>query len=157
MRELSYALDHAVWGFRPEGFHLTNVLLYACIVAAFYLVSRKTVGEEAAFLSALLFAVHPIHAEAVAWVSGRKDLLAAFFVILAWGSLSGEGKGRYVLGLFFYVAACLSKTAALPFPLAFWFLDRRRSWKALSPFLLVMAALGILQWRLAAGAGVAGR
>lgn len=156
LRELSYALDHAVWDFRPQGFHLTNVLLYALTCVGFYLGARRFLGEGPGFLAALLFTAHPLHAEPVAWISGRKEVLCGLFLVLAWGSLMGEGRRRYLLGLLFYAAACLSKTAALPFPLVWWLQDRKRSWKALAPFLLVMGVLSAVQWRLAAGAGVSG-
>ena len=99
---VSYALDRAVWGYRPFGFHLTNVLLHALVVALLYTflrraladVSHLTVGRTAmirdpaaerwgAFAGAALFGVHPLMSEAVAYVSGRSELLCGVFFLAA--------------------------------------------------------------------------
>ena len=104
---LSYALDAAIWGLRPLGFHLTNVLLHAVNVVLVFLFAlalarddrarRRTAGgaestgqesadETAARLVAivcgLLFAVHPMLSQAVGYISARSDLLCATFVLL---------------------------------------------------------------------------
>ncbi|MFI5361723.1 MAG: tetratricopeptide repeat protein [Elusimicrobiota bacterium] len=90
---LSYALDYRLWGMNPFGFHLTNVVLHAVNAALFCLLARVLLGaslpdaEEAdvslaAVLAALLFALHPLRAESVAWVSERRDVLSGFFYLL---------------------------------------------------------------------------
>ncbi len=80
----TYALDYFLWGLRPFGFHLTNLLLHlACCLAVFALARRETGSPAAALAGSLLFAVHPVHVESVAWISGRTDLLATLFVLLA--------------------------------------------------------------------------
>ncbi|HSC29072.1 MAG TPA: hypothetical protein VLD67_17480, partial [Vicinamibacterales bacterium] len=92
---LSYALDRAVWGFRPAGFHLTNTLLHATMAGLVFLVitgaitdARERRGEPAradgldvlaASAAAVLFAVHPLMSSAVAYVSGRSELLCGVF------------------------------------------------------------------------------
>ena len=81
---LSYVLDYWVWGLQPFGYHLTNVLLHAaCSVSVGLILMRLDFAAGPALLTALLFAVHPIHSENVAWISGRTDLLAFFFCSLA--------------------------------------------------------------------------
>src|SRR5262249_43374502 len=74
----SFALDRAVFGGAPWGFHLTNLLLH---VAAAWLVLRLAeavgLGAGAAFAAAALFLAHPVQTEAVTYVSGRTDVLAA--------------------------------------------------------------------------------
>ena len=93
---LSFALDHALWGFRPVGYHLTSVLLHALNVALLFVLARRLAvdwrggdaetGREpdvVAFVAAALFAVHPMMSEAVGYVSGRADALATSFVLLA--------------------------------------------------------------------------
>jgi len=170
LRDLSYALDHSLWGFNPLGFHVTNLLLGALAASGLYLVARRRFGEGTALAGALLFAVHPIHAEAVAWISGRKDLLCAFFLLVSWGFLDscpetrGRRRVRLVGGLMAYLAACLSKTAALPFPLAWWALDRilppeGRRWSLPErlPFLLAMGGFAWGQASVSLAAGAAGR
>ena len=77
---LSYLVDYSVWGLRPFGYHLTNVLLHcACTVLVGLVLLRLGWPAVASILAALLFAIHPLHTENVAWVAGRTDLLAFFF------------------------------------------------------------------------------
>lgn len=122
---LSLLLDSLMWGTQAAGFHLTNILLHVVNVLLVYvLASKVTTGprrEIVAFWAALLFAVHPIHAEAVDWIAGRTDLLATFFSLisfiaylrfredLSWRYLLVSA-GCYLLGLF-------SKEVALAVPL----------------------------------------
>ena len=81
---LSYVFDHWLWGLKPFGYHLTNLLLHAiCSVSVGLILIRLDFDPEPALLTALLFAVHPIHSENVAWISGRTDLLAFFFCSLS--------------------------------------------------------------------------
>ena len=81
---LSYVLDYWIWGLQPFGYHLTNVLLHAsCSVWVGLILMRLEFDSGPAILAALLFAVHPIHTESVAWISGRTDLLAFFFCSFA--------------------------------------------------------------------------
>lgn len=101
---LTLGANHAVGGLAPFGYHLVNVLLHGAVVVLLYRVLRRlaagasagaagdahgaTAGIasflEAPFAAALLFAVHPIHTEAVAAVVGRAELLSAAFVLSAW-------------------------------------------------------------------------
>ncbi|MBI5071154.1 MAG: tetratricopeptide repeat protein [Deltaproteobacteria bacterium] len=78
----TYALNHAIGGLAPAGFHLGNVLLHALVAALVVLLaSRLGLPLAGAGMAGLLFAVLPVHAEAVANVAGRKDLLAAAFLL----------------------------------------------------------------------------
>jgi tetratricopeptide (TPR) repeat protein len=117
---LSYILDRHLHGLDPRGFHLTNLLLHlgACL-AGFVLLSRLLGALLPAAMGTLLFAVHPSRAEAVAWISGRCDLLMGLFAILAllsfWRALELEGRRRAIallLGWTAATAAVLSKEAA---------------------------------------------
>jgi protein O-mannosyl-transferase len=81
----TFALNWAVGGPHPFGFHLINVCLHAAVVLLLYLVLRTLLdavqkGKTIALVAALLYAAHPIHTEAVAWVTGRSELLAAGFL-----------------------------------------------------------------------------
>lgn len=79
----SFALNYAFAGLNPLGYHLTNVLLHGIACGLAYLVIRRLVGDaRVAFVAAVLFAVHPVHAEAVANVVGRAEILAAIFLLL---------------------------------------------------------------------------
>ena len=80
---VSYMVDYSFWKLNPVGYHLQSVLLNAAnAVLAFWVVRRLLGGFLPALIAALLFAVHPSHVEAVAWVSIRKDVLSTTFLLL---------------------------------------------------------------------------
>ena len=80
---LSHMLDCQLYGLKPAGHHLTNVLLHAANTLLLFLVlSRMTGAVWRSACVAALFAWHPLHVESVAWVAERKDLLGAFFWML---------------------------------------------------------------------------
>jgi len=84
LTSLTFALDHAAWGLRPLGFHAVNVLLHAAAsVLVLLLALRLGLPLAGAALSGLLFAVHPVHVEAVANVAGRKDVLVTVLFVAA--------------------------------------------------------------------------
>jgi len=117
LMSLSLALDYRFWGPNPLGFHLTNLLLHAlACVGVFSLALRLLPTVRAAFWAGLLFAVHPVHSEAVAALLGRSDLLAAGACL--WGFLCYDRARRsshgmavlfYLLSLLLFAVACLSK------------------------------------------------
>ncbi|MGV8039938.1 MAG: tetratricopeptide repeat protein [Thermoanaerobaculaceae bacterium] len=81
---LSFAADRSIWGLSPRGFHLTNVLLHAvCAVLAVVLLRAITANAWVAVSAGLLFALHPMHVESVAFVAGRTDMIAALLACLA--------------------------------------------------------------------------
>jgi tetratricopeptide (TPR) repeat protein len=83
---LSHMLDCQLYGLHPGGHHLTNVLLHTGTAIALFLVLRRMTGAEwrSAFVAAV-FAIHPLRAESVAWVSERKDVLSGlFFMLTLW-------------------------------------------------------------------------
>jgi len=126
LRELSYALDHHFWGLTPLGYHLTNVVFHAAnVVLVYFLLSRVLGRPVAALFGAAVFAVHPVQAESVTWVSGRRDVQYGFFYLLALLSFlrheEREGVRRWVfygLSLVFLAASLLSKPSAMTFPAA---------------------------------------
>ena len=80
---LSHMLDCQLYGLKPAGHHLTNVLLhFANTLLLFLLLNRMTGALWRSALVAALFAWHPLHVESVAWVAERKDVLSAFFWML---------------------------------------------------------------------------
>lgn len=91
---LTFALDYAVFGAAPFGFHLVNVGLHALVsVLVLVVFERAGVAPAVAFAGALLFASHPVHTEAVANVVGRAELLAAAGFFLAWWCWLAAGVG----------------------------------------------------------------
>jgi hypothetical protein len=90
--ELSFALDWTVSRGTPGYFHVVNAVLHAGVSVLVYLLARGTLGVLGAGAAALLFAVHPVHVEAVANLVGRAELLAALFTLLA--ALAYRADGR---------------------------------------------------------------
>ncbi|HEY3242073.1 MAG TPA: tetratricopeptide repeat protein [Phycisphaerae bacterium] len=94
---LSFALDYAIWNLNPTGYHLTSLLLHAACALAVYVLLRKLLrlawngtpiaqdgwSQMAAAAGALLFALHPLRVEAVAWATERRGPLSALFYLLA--------------------------------------------------------------------------
>lgn len=118
----SYAIDHALWGGRPLGFHVTNVLLHMLnVILLFRLAARLTEDRLVAFAAASLFAVHPMMTEAVGYISGRSEVLCATFVLLGvlcgrrW--MTGDGAKWAMLTVGLWGAALATKETAAMFPL----------------------------------------
>ncbi len=80
---LGFGFDHALWGADPTGFHRTAVLLHVLATLAFAALCRALMGAVPALIAAALFAVHPVHVEAVANVWNRSGVQAALFYFLA--------------------------------------------------------------------------
>lgn len=119
---LSLATDYSLWGLNPLGYHITNIILHALVSLLVYLIGRKLLGNNiSAFVAGLLFAVHPVHVESVAWISGRTDPMAAAFMLLSLYLyiLFSERKRVIVLLLSFtaYIFSLLSKEMGITLPL----------------------------------------
>jgi protein O-mannosyl-transferase len=114
---ITFALDWQIGGGRPFLFHLVNLLLHAAVTLLLYLLLRTILrsspgGNAVALASALLFAVHPIHTEAVASIVGRSELLAAGFLLAAWIL---HIRDREIGAIVCFVLALLSKESAVVF------------------------------------------
>jgi len=116
LNTLSYFIDYKIWGMRPWGFHLTNILFHCGNVALLYLLASAISGYRLfGFLAGLLFAIHPFGSETVCVVSFREDLMALFFILLScltlFKYLNTQKRGLFYLGLsfIFYVCAILCK------------------------------------------------
>lgn len=124
---LSYACNYAAGGLNPWGYHLANILLHALNAALVLLIVQDLFQDRAfAFWSGLLFALHPIRTEAVAYVAGRAESLAALFFLLAWWYYL---RRRIALSAIAFLLAVLSKESAFTFlaaPLLTDWLARRR-------------------------------
>jgi Flp pilus assembly protein TadD len=134
VRMLSYAIDYRVWKLNPMGYRITNILFYilTCIMVFFTLQRISSRLREAhppdshfrvALFGCLLFASHPVHVEAVTWLSARKEVLQGFFFFLAFYLylMARETEGRKKILFFFVVLlsilmAILSKPSAVVFP-----------------------------------------
>jgi tetratricopeptide (TPR) repeat protein len=123
---ISHMIDVSLFGAAPAGHHAVNVLLHCANAAlVFLLFDRLTglTGRSAA--AAALFALHPLRVESVAWASQRKDLLAAFFGLLALLSYvrsvrKGTGRGRAFV---FYATGLMSKPTLVTLPVLMLLID----------------------------------
>lgn len=146
---ISHSIDYAVFGFNPSGHHLTNLLLHAIntgwvflLALAVFVIARHrgnvrnllhhvasgtdTPVLVGAALASLVFALHPLRVESVAWVSDRKDLLMGWFLLpallcyLQFATVRGEsGAWKWIVTSgFLFVLAVLSKTISIVFPVA---------------------------------------
>ncbi len=173
---LSLALDYQLWGRDPFGYHLTNLLLHlANTLLVFAFVRQlqslwerpagRDPGHSIPLLTALLFGVHPLRVESVAWATERKDVLFVCFYLLA--LLVYLRRDRLWLCFLLFLAATLSKSAAVTFPVVALLLDRLpggasvpasaawlRSIPRLLPFFAVSLLIGgVTVWAQSQGTG----
>jgi tetratricopeptide (TPR) repeat protein len=143
---LSFGLNYVLGGMNPWGYHLGNLLLHAANGVLFYFAARRLLaaagngGDQtrrcgltlplAATLAALLFGVHPLRTESVAWITERRDVLCGlFFLLSTLAYLRGVQAGSAIrpgwgaLSLAAFAAALMSKAAAMPLPIALLVLD----------------------------------
>ncbi|HML95466.1 MAG TPA: hypothetical protein PKC29_08575 [Thermodesulfobacteriota bacterium] len=120
----SMVLDNDLWGVSPFGFHLSNLLANAVAAVLFYFAALLVLrelwggGGGAAFLSALLFALYPMHVESVSWIAGRTDVLCAVFFFLAFIAhiLSYRNLLFLIAAALSFSLALMSKEVAAAFP-----------------------------------------
>lgn len=121
---VSYAMERTFFGPSPFHFHLTNVALHALVSGLVLLSCLSLLGTSAASVIAstaasVLFAVHPLHSEAVAGIVGRAELLAALFTLIAWRAVGVSGWLRFLAPLAAFLALCSKESAALVVPIVF--------------------------------------
>jgi protein O-mannosyl-transferase len=159
---LSYSVDEKIWGIyegKPtiNGFHLTNHLLHSLnTVLLFLLLQRLGLSRIVAVLSTLLFALHPLHTESVAWISGRAELLGMCFGLSAILIHFARSKLSFPLACLFWLAAMLCKENWLLLPaligLIEWILkpggtgEERASFKVLLMQAVTALMLGAIFW-----------
>ena len=125
---ISHMLDVEIYGVRPFGHHLTNVLLHSLAVVLLFLALRRMTGLiwRSAFVAAV-FAIHPLRVESVAWVSERKDVLSGVFFMLTLIAYARHVQARsflrYLLVALLFALALLSKQTVVMLPLVLLFLD----------------------------------
>ena len=169
---LSHMLDCQWFGLNPGAQHGMNVLLHAVnALLLFWILSKATGGVWRSFFAALIFTVHPLNVETVAWIAQRKSLLSAFFSLITvaaygWYVRRG-GWHRYVLAAFAFALALMAKPMAVSLPLLlllfdYWPLRRAEDLRFLQRWskltveklpLLAMSAASSVMAEMAQGAG----
>jgi len=125
---ISHMLDCTLYGLKPGGHHLTNVLLHMANAILLFVVLRWMTGAIwRSALVAALFALHPLHAESVAWVAERKDVLSTLFWMLTMMAyvhyVNRPGWKRYLLVLINYSLGLMAKPMLVTLPFVLLLLD----------------------------------
>lgn len=160
---LSFMFDYQLYGLNAGGYHLTNLALHILsTLLLFWLFNRMTGAIWKSAFVAAFFALHPLHVESVAWISERKDVLSAFFWMLTLCLYVYYTEKplikRYLLVLFSFICALMSKPIVITLPIIMILLDywplRRfqlqqgnmilRQLKEKTPFFILSAVLVII-------------
>ena len=148
-------LQERFWSDSPTGYHLVNLLLHiGCVVLVLKILRLLRIpGAE---LATIIFALHPVNVETVAWITERKNTLSGVFALAATLSYlkfdESRSRRSYALALGLFLLGLLSKTAIVTLPLAllviFWWKRGAISWRRdvvpLIPFFLLSAAAGLM-------------
>ena len=156
LSNLSLAIEYQIVGDKPGVYHLNNVLLHIiCSLLVFLLVKRLGMSFFVSLLTALLFGIHPMRVESVAWITERKDVLFGTFYLMSLLLYISYHKtkkiGFYVISLFIFTLSLLSKIQAvtLPFSLLlidYWF-QRKLTFKSVfekMPFFILSLVTGVV-------------
>jgi tetratricopeptide (TPR) repeat protein/uncharacterized membrane protein len=184
---MTLGLDYLLWGMNPRGYHLTSLLIHVGNAIALYYVALRILASDAArhlvigsddprnataveqravtlaaMFAALLFAVHPLRVESVAWVTERRDVLSLFFALLCVLAYIRSAKDPaprrwYWTSVLLFACALLSKATVVTLPVVLLIVDvhplRRIAWREhrmsalrgvvldLLPFVLLSAAV----------------
>lgn len=162
----SYAIDYSIWGLNPYGFHLTNIIIHILSCLLLYkilsmLFWRYKYRNLFALFSTLIFAVHPVHTEAVSWISGRTDSMVTMFFFASFlfyieytkelrfeskehslQTVKGNRTIYLILSLFFYSLGLLTKEMIVTMPLiilAYDFIYRKKDFDYIKKHIFVYA------------------
>jgi protein O-mannosyl-transferase len=154
---LTYMVEYVLFKLNPLPYHLINILIHLANTWLVYKLTERLSGKKIAALAVmLLFAVHPMHVESVAWISERKDVLYSLFFLFSLLSYlrfiqSGFRAKYYVITLLLFLASLLSKSAAVTLPVLLIVIDlykgRKLNLRLLTekiPFFLLSFAAGII-------------
>ncbi|HEY5998403.1 MAG TPA: tetratricopeptide repeat protein [bacterium] len=157
---VSYMLDYELWGLQAGGFILTNLLCHAAsAVLVYLLLARLHGGRAGALVGALVFALHPVQVESVAWVSQRKNVLAMLLFLAALHAYvryrerdASRAGAWYAASLAAFILALLTKSVTVVLPLVLVALDfcfpTRAGWRRRVgdkvPFCLAAAGIAVL-------------
>jgi tetratricopeptide (TPR) repeat protein len=124
MMTLGYLVCYKLFGLQAYGFHLASLLLHVLIVCLVFVLTERLTGDRVwAFVAGALFALHPVHTEAVDWIAAVTDLEVTFFYLLTFGfflavARPGGGRSERTLAamVFAFILALLSKEQAMTLP-----------------------------------------
>lgn len=141
----SMTADYTLWGLNPAGYRLTNIILHALNSVLIYVLASHISRGRVPLTASLLFALHPVHTEAVVGITFREDLLVTFFFLfslICYIRFANGARGVfYILSLLLFFIALLSKEMAVTLPLIllaydYFFGSRgKRKWHSYLPYL----------------------
>ncbi|MFH1984387.1 MAG: tetratricopeptide repeat protein [Pseudomonadota bacterium] len=160
----TFWIEEKLWGLSPIGYHAVNVFLHALGALLLWMVlMRLKVPWAWAFGAGLVFALHPVHVESVAWITERKNVLSGVFYLasalamIAWLRVEAPDSEKfgprplYALGFFLFMGALMSKTVTCSLPAALllivWWQQGRVGLKtiiALTPFFFAGIVFGLM-------------
>ncbi len=177
---MTLGFDYVLWGMNPAGYHLTNLVLHAANAVVVYAIATRlfrasgmtrpdatplAAAVPAAF-AALVFAVHPLRVESVAWITERRDVLSGLFYFssVLWYLRStdpGARRRRYWVSVAFAACALLAKGTAVTLPIAiallnvyplrrigsgagWWSVSARRVYRDIAPFVVLSAVFTVV-------------
>jgi len=152
---LSWAVEYHFWGLQAAGYHITNLVIHLINIVLVFTFARLLLKDiRVATFTAVVFAIHPMHVESVAWISERKDVLYTLFYVLGlclYVKYLNTKKAIYVVFTFAaFLLSCLSKSAAITLPLMLILIDYYKENFSLKtivqkiPFLAVSLVFGIV-------------
>ena len=153
---LTLSLEYHLFGMNETGYHAVNLLLHLLnVILVFYTVSLLSDKMMVAVVASLLFGIHPLHVESVAWVAELKDLLYTFFFLASYifylKYLKGFQKKYYLFALLLFAVSLLSKAMAASLPLLLiltdYFKGRKITMRTLiekAPFFLLALVVGVV-------------
>lgn len=162
----SFWIEWQLWADRPTGYHAVNVALHTINALLVWRI-LGWLGVPGAWLAGLIFALHPMHVESVAWITERKNTLSGLLFLLsamAWfhdergGATAPRPRGRYIATILLYAGALLAKTATLFLPMALllagWWRSGRvtaRDARSVLPFVMLGALAAAMTIRMEHG------
>ena len=127
---VSYIIDYALWGLNPKGFHLANIIFHILTSIIVYLLALEIIKTQwPSAVVGIVFALHPVHTEAVTWVVGRAEVMAGLFYFLAFlfyikaVNLPFFKNRQFIFSNIFYFLALLSKEIAITLPILLFVYD----------------------------------
>jgi tetratricopeptide (TPR) repeat protein len=140
---LTLGIDHSLWGMDTRGYHFTNVLLHALGAVAFFFLALRLLPMCAPMLrgrslglastaAAVFFAIHPLRAESVAWITERRDVLSGIFFVLSTtsylrfsrSSAPSDRRRAYAMSIVWLIVGLAAKASGMALPIVFFLLDR---------------------------------
>ena len=123
IRNATWAVDYWLWQNEPLGWHISNLLFHIGCVVLIYLLTEQIFRKKGiSFITALLFAIHPVHTQVVVWTEARDDSLSLLFILLSFllfiKVLRGQGRivFYYFVSVMSFILALLTKEVVIIFP-----------------------------------------